>query len=69
MNEGGTNWGDVALLVNNLGLQWYATLADKDVAPSPYLPGTPIPTQTYSDTTRMLIVGMVVVAVIVLANR
>lgn len=68
-DDGGTNWGQLVLLGNDIAMQWYALAHDSEVPAPQYIAGTGIPTRTYSDTTKLLAIALVVLGVIVFTGR
>ena len=66
---GGFDWGQLAILGNDIALQWYTMLHDRDMPQPQYLPGTGIPTAVYQQTTQLLIVLAVVGAIVLVMRK
>lgn len=61
---------DLILLGNDIAFQWWSATQDKPIPLPQYIPGTPIPTQVYQDTTRLMVIGgLALVAVLLLARK
>lgn len=67
--EQGMDWGSLVLLGNDIAMQWYAMTHDTVIPPPQVIPGTRIPTQVYTQTTTLIVVGLVAVAAIVLLRK
>jgi hypothetical protein len=62
------DWTSVALLGNDILMQWYAATHDKPI--TPLVPTQPYPTSSQiANTTTLLIIGAVIVAVVVFSNK
>lgn len=61
------NAGDYILLGNDILMQWYSTLTNK--TPVPLEPTNVLTTRQVQQTTQLLILGAVVVAVVLLSRK
>jgi hypothetical protein len=67
LNGSDLNAGDYILLGNDILMQWYSAITNKPVVP--LQPTNVITTAQVQQTSTLLIVGVVVVAIVLLSRR
>jgi hypothetical protein len=60
---------DVIMLGNDIAMQWYALTHDTPLPQPVMIPGTGIPTQVYTQTTQLMLIGLVVVAAVIILRK